>query len=202
MTTDSYHHGDLRAALLRAATAVLERDGASAISLRGLARTVGVSHAAPVHHFRSRGELLAELAADGYSQLADALTDAQNTAPPSMRLAVSGRAYVRFALANPERYRLMFTSRLNQTDCPPRLDAESSRAFRALLRAAHTSETTADRATFRMGAPELRAWAVVHGAVMLWLDGQLTGALTESEFIERMDEVVGGPTGGQTASPG
>lgn len=188
----SYHHGDLRAALVREASRVLETAGAGAISFRGLARALGVSHAAPGHHFANRGELLAELAADGFAHLADVLEQALAATEPTRWQAASAGAYVRFALGNPERYRLMFTSRMTLGDCPPRLDAESTRAYHALLRAAHRREPEGDRDSYRMAAPELRAWSIVHGAVMLWLDGQLDGLLTEAEFLERMDEVVTG----------
>ena len=66
MPKKSYHHGDLRQALLAEATAMLEESGADGLSLRALARRVGVSHAAPGHHFADRNALLAELAADGF----------------------------------------------------------------------------------------------------------------------------------------
>lgn len=190
-SSDSYHHGDLRAALVREASTVLERDGATAISFRALARELNVSHAAPAHHFGSRNELLAELAADGFTRLADVLEQALDTNAPQRWVTVSAGAYVRFALANPERYRLMFTSRLTQGDCPPRLDAESTRAYLALLRAVHQRKPTDDRTTYRVAAPELRAWSVVHGGVMLWLDGQFRDALSADEFVELMDEVAG-----------
>jgi len=189
--TTSYHHGDLRAALLSEASSVLESSGADAISLRGLARALGVSHAAPGHHFPNRTALLAALAADGFDQFADALEQAMAGSEPSGWAAATGRAYVRFALANPERYRLMFTSRLLQEDCPAQLEVASSRAYLALLRAVHGRVPDVDAATYRMGAPELRAWAVVHGAVTLWLDGQL-GGLSEPEFVALIDQVVDG----------
>jgi AcrR family transcriptional regulator len=149
-----------------------------------------VPHAAPAHHFANRTELLAELAADGFAGLADALEGALDTAAPSRWLEVTAGAYVRFALANPERYRLMFTSRLTREECPARLDGESSRAYRALLRAVHRTDPVGDPAAYRLAAPELRAWSIVHGAVMLWLDGQLGDSLSEREFLERIDEAV------------
>ncbi|HSJ45427.1 MAG TPA: TetR-like C-terminal domain-containing protein [Euzebyales bacterium] len=188
-TTGSYHHGDLRAALLREAGSLLESSGAEAISLRGLARALDVSHAAPSHHFPNRIALLAELAADGYAQLAEDLAAAMATTAPDRWLAATGRAYVRFALANPERYRLMFTSRLTQGDCPDRLEDEASRAYRLLLQAVQQREADVDPASYRMAAAELRAWSLVHGAVMLWLDGQL-GDVSEVEFVALIDLVV------------
>src|SRR4051812_21868219 len=97
----TYHHGDLRAALLGAASRILEAEGPDAISLRDLARRADVSHNAPYRHFPDRRALLDALAEEGFALLA---TDLQGK--PWREQAV---AYVRFALANTERFRLMFT---------------------------------------------------------------------------------------------
>lgn len=188
--SSSYHHGDLRNALLEAASAVLESDGADALSLRGLARTLGVSHAAPAHHFATRDALLAELAADGYAALADVLQAAIDAARPEDRAAASGRAYVRFGLANPERYRLMFTGKLFRAEPPERLIAEADRAYIALLRATHGTMPATDRDSYRMGAPELRAWALAHGMVMLRLDGQIDGLADDVAFLDLIDRAL------------
>ncbi|HXU40900.1 MAG TPA: TetR family transcriptional regulator [Burkholderiales bacterium] len=96
----TYHHGDLRAALLKAAARILEKDGPDAISLRDLARSVDVSHNAPYRHFADRQALLSALADEGFSLLA-----AQLAGKPWREQAVS---YVRFALAHSQRFRLMF----------------------------------------------------------------------------------------------
>lgn len=189
-STSSYHHGNLRQALLDEAGKVLEREGAEAISLRGLARTLEVSHAAPGHHFRDRTELLAELAADGYAGLADAMEDAMEDAAPGDWLKTSGEAYVRFGVANPERYRMMFASRLMTEDCPERLRTESTRAYLLLLRAAYQRDPDGDPAQYRLGVSELAAWSIVHGAVMLWLDGQLGPSVSESDFLDLVEKML------------
>ena len=97
----TYHHGELRPALLRAAAKILEKEGRDAISLRDLARRAGVSHNAPYRHFADRQALLAALADEGFVLLAMALE-----AKPWREQAM---AYLRFGRANPERFRLMFT---------------------------------------------------------------------------------------------
>lgn len=180
--SDTYHHGNLRQALIDEAGQVLESGGAEAITFRGLARSLGVSHAAPGHHFADRQELLAELAADGYRSLADALEEAMEGQPSPTWLQRTGEAYIRFGLTHPERYRMMFGSRLMSGDCPERLEQEGRRAYRLLLKAAYGGEAAADPDAHRIGTAELAAWSMVHGAVMLWLDGQLGDRLTEEEF--------------------
>jgi AcrR family transcriptional regulator len=70
-STHPYHHGDLRHALMAAALKDIQRDGPAALSLRALARQVGVSHAAPVHYFGDKAGLLTAIATEGYLKLAD-----------------------------------------------------------------------------------------------------------------------------------
>lgn len=98
MTT--YHHGDLRAAMLAAAAKLVEDEGVAGLSVREAARRAGVSHNAPYRHFPDRESLLAALAADGLAQLEEALNGRTGRD--------LGEAYVRFALANPRRFQLMF----------------------------------------------------------------------------------------------
>ncbi|HEX6286595.1 MAG TPA: WHG domain-containing protein [Acidimicrobiia bacterium] len=188
--TDTYHHGDLRRALIDEAGKTLEKAGVDAISFRGLARALGVSHAAPGHHFADRNELLSELAADGYSGLAHALEAAMQDHSPDTWLERTGMAYVRFALNNPERYRMMFASRLMTEDCPDRLRVESSRAYLLLLEAAYGGVPEIDPAVYRLQTAELRAWSLVHGAVMLWLDGQLGPDVDEATFLTLTEEML------------
>ncbi|MFD6936883.1 TetR/AcrR family transcriptional regulator [Streptomyces goshikiensis] len=125
MTADgSYHHGNLRAALLERAEAVLTASGAEGLSLRGLARDLGVSHAAPSRHFRDRQALLDALAVSGFTTLnarlrsaaaggtgeADGADETAGAAGPvGARLAGLGRAYVDFAVGHTALLDLMFT---------------------------------------------------------------------------------------------
>lgn len=193
---NTYHHGDLRRALLEEAGNILESEGADAISLRRLARSLGVSHAAPGHHFADRAELLAELAADGYAGLADALSEAMSSTPPEAWLEATGRAYIRFGMGNPERYRMMFASQLMGEDCPERLRAESSRAYMTLLEASYQGLPDVDPADYQVGTTELFAWSLVHGAVMLWLDGQLGPGVSREAFLDLTDRILAERVGG------
>src|SRR6185295_8903280 len=99
----SYHHGDLREAVLRTAGQMLEKQGVEALTLRQLAGRIGVSHNAPYRHFPDRESLLAALAAEGYAMLGAA----QREAAAKQGLRGMGEAYVRFARQHPQRFRLM-----------------------------------------------------------------------------------------------
>jgi AcrR family transcriptional regulator len=125
----NYHHGDLRAALVRAAAAEIERGGYENLSLRELAESLGVSRAAPYRHFTDRRALLAAVAADGFERLMAAYRKATSSGKtPRARLAAAGRGYLKFAAERPQTFRLMFVSDL--------LSGGAVRPDAALLKAA------------------------------------------------------------------
>lgn len=150
----TYHHGDLPAALLKAAGRTLERGGIGALSLRETARLAGVSHNAPYRHFPDREALLAALAAEGFAMLGDQLRG-----KPGREM---GEAYVRFALQQPQRFRLMFGGVLPLAKYPE-LGGAAKGAYEALVSAFKD-----------LARPELAAaaaWSLVHGLSHLLLDG-------------------------------
>ena len=96
----AYHHGNLRRALIDAGLALIDREGATALSLRAVAQRVGVSAAAPYRHFPSREALLAAVAEEGFRLLGKELQHAIDAeSDPARRLAESGLAYVQYAAA-------------------------------------------------------------------------------------------------------
>lgn len=173
MTGDSYHHGDLRAACLRAARELLEEDGSAALSLRAVARRAGVSPSAPYRHYADRDALLAAVAASGYQELAERLVAAQPAPPSSPEDLVDGAvAYVRFALEHPALFRVMFVE-----PC----DAKSEERTAAV--AAISGLLAANvRQVFPEADPEAMstaAWALVHGLAFLYLDSKLDSTTPE-----------------------
>jgi AcrR family transcriptional regulator len=152
----TYHHGNLRPALLRAASKTLEKEGLGALSLRELARQARVSHNAPYRHFPDRESLLAALAAEGFEMLGAAMRSR-----PSKEM---GEAYVRFALDHPARFRLMFGGSLPM-EKHAGLRQASAATYGALVEAFKD-----------MPKPEVAAaaaWSLVHGLAHLKLDGHL-----------------------------
>ncbi len=109
-TTSSYHHGDLRNALIAAAGQVLAAKGSAGLSLREVAKVAGVSHAAPYRHFRDKAALLRALAQGGFEELTAAIVTAADSKPhnPEQKLIEAGVAYVRLAVQNPAITQLMF----------------------------------------------------------------------------------------------
>ena len=173
-----YHHGDLRMAVLAAAEAILEREGVDALTLRAVARAVGVSHTAPKNHFGDLEGLLSELAAVGYWRYGETLAKAMDAAgaDPRARMRAMGRAYVGFARAHPGLFILMFRGeRLDMTRPALREAIEAARA--ALRNAAMSSASVTPQTPLLTAARATASWALVHGFAMLLLDGRLQNTI-------------------------
>ncbi len=169
----TYHHGDLRTALLEAAVVALREGGIAGLSLRDCARRVGVSHAAPYRHFASKDLLLAAIAGQGFAWLAAAGRAAMaGQRDPQARLDAYGQAYVRFAVAHPEHFRVMFTAQI--ADCTE-ADQEVADAAFGLLRDAVAAVQAAspDAAIPDADTAAVAYWSRPHGLAMLLLDGRV-----------------------------
>ena len=165
----TYHHGDLRHAMIEAAEAVLAERGVAGFTLRECARRAGVSPGAPAHHFGNVAGLLTEVARLGFDGLTAAMqaeaAAADDTA--SERLAAIARGYVNFALAYPDRFRMMFGRvELNQRDAAGR--AAGARAYGVL-----TDTVAALLPPAEVEAGTRFAWSCVHGFATLVVDGKL-----------------------------
>lgn len=162
---ERYHHGDLRAALIEEGLKRLQGGAAEALSLREIARNVGVSATAVYRHFPDKAALLSALCLVGDDRLADAFAAAMVKAKPGLEaFNAMGRTYVRFALANPSLFRLMMSAQ------PGGVDHGKSRGRDMLARG--IAETSGDKASKAMqDVRQLRAWSMVHGLAMLMLDG-------------------------------
>jgi AcrR family transcriptional regulator len=125
-----YHHGDLRRALIDAASRLLEAEGPSALSLRAVAREAGVSPAAPYHHFKDKGELLDAVAHEGWTLLDQALGKAKAEAPsPREAMNNIGVAYVCFARENPALYRVMYDTARDKEALPDEMQQGEDSAY-------------------------------------------------------------------------
>jgi AcrR family transcriptional regulator len=175
----TYHHGDLREALVAAAIALLEEKGLSGFTLRQCARRAGVSHAAPAHHFATADDLLAEIAARGFERFVLALGKAadQTGGSPLARLEAMGRAYVAFALANPPIYGLMFRMGAGAL-ASPHLKAASTAAWQQLCDG--VSAVLGEKRRSEVMAKASAVWALVHGTATLMMDCKLPPGMAGS----------------------
>ncbi|MFK4112100.1 TetR/AcrR family transcriptional regulator [Streptomyces sp. NPDC002176] len=187
-TSRPYHHGDLRAALLESAERTLREKGAAALSLRELARATGVSHAAPGRHFKDKQALLDALALAGYQRLNQALTAATADDPDAdlqRRMTALARAYLGFAVDNPELLELMF-ARKHDPDSSDLLATAVDQSLGTLTR---TFVDAQERGEIVQGDPEritLAAAASLHGLAAL-----IAGcALDADEALAGLDDHV------------
>ncbi len=164
-----YHHGDLRAALISAGLSLLSTRTANDLSLREVARAVGVTANAVYRHFPDKRSLMEALAAEGLHALAAAQQEAAEAAGGGAAgFDATGAAYVRFALAKPALFRLIFS---NPTPIDRlREPTGSSDAAMALLRA-NTARLAPPDGDARVMA--LQSWSLAHGLAMLMLDSQV-----------------------------
>lgn len=167
-----YHHGNLREALLKAALEIVQEQGASALSLREVARRAGVSHAAPAHPFGDKAGLLSALAIEGFKRFTEAQRQgAARGTDPISRFSWLGWAYVMFAAEHRAYFEVMFRPdllRKNDAD----LLAASLESYQLLLDCVH-AVTPGDPSEDELAARSTVAWAQAHGLAKLWIDGNL-----------------------------
>jgi AcrR family transcriptional regulator len=176
-TERRYHHGDLRRALMDAALDTVAAGGVSALSLREAARRAGVSNAAPYHHFEGVHALVGALCEEGFGGLDAAMREAsEGIDDPGARMVALGRAYVRFAVAHPAHYRLMFSAAPKD----PMLSEQASvglPAFGLMLRQIRAMQAASLAPRGDPAPLALMAWSSVHGLASLILDGPLRDGL-------------------------
>ena len=190
MAKDSYHHGDLRSALVQAADAAVETGGPEAVSLRELAKALGVSTAAPYRHFADRRALLAEVAALGFERLNRDYEAAARNSDPLAALRGTARAYLGLAFGRPGLFRLMFDSDLLGAGAPRRLTEAAGMAWSALYAAVARADPQADTTTVKRRT--ITGWSTLHGFIALVQGGRLKGfmtePLTEAELVDAVIE--------------
>jgi AcrR family transcriptional regulator len=169
--SDGYHHGDLRAALLKSAEDIIRESGLEGLTLRACARRAGVSHGAPAHHFGNVTGLLTELAIEGFERLTEGM-DLQNVKDADDELEAAGLGYIRFAMHWPEHFRVMWRSELLD-ETSPRLKLAQEKARQCLSDSlvyanAHTSTPLPEA---ELATRFQAAWCCVHGYASLWVEG-------------------------------
>jgi AcrR family transcriptional regulator len=169
-----YHHGDLSRALLQEAVRTIAQEGVEGLTLREVGRRLGVSRTALYRHFADKSSLLAAVAREGFVRFRADLQQAWDQHPDTRRgFDLMGVAYVRFAVAHPAHYRVMFGDYRHLCDKDPELATDAAAAFDVLVQALLSLQKGG---LVRADEPRLLAryiWAIVHGIAMLAIDGQL-----------------------------
>ena len=197
-TKRSYHHGDLRNALIDAAVAAARQQGPSAVLLRDIARQVGVSHNAGYRHFASQGDLLTAVAQRGLAELAANMQKGLDAAPKRrdpkqrarQRLRAIGRAYVGFAVSEPGLFRTIWAAAAYPvTSADPDLSVAPTSDPYLLLNAVLDELVAAGAIpSSRRPYSETVAWSAVHGLATLLIDGPLAG-MPPTELANALDRL-------------
>ncbi len=187
---NAYHHGALRQALIAAALDAIERDGVSEVSLRALARSLGVSPRAPYRHFASKEELLAAVAVEGFRMSAE-FTAARlaKSADPVERLRIAVESYILFAAEHPARFRVMYAPHATVQESAPELlhvRAEGHSEMMRMIRAAQESGALRGGDPMQLG---LGLWSMMHGLAVLITEGQL-GRFDRPVEVARLARLV------------
>lgn len=170
---ETYHHGDLRRALVDAALSLIEEHGGESCTLREVARRAGVSHAAPYRHFRDRDALLAAAAAEGFVKLNKRIVSRSRRARGAQaKLRAWGMAYVAFALRWPALFQLMFGRTLDKEASPEAVEA-ADQLRDALVEQLEDCNRGGELGGFDPHRAAQVGWAAVHGVAQLALARQL-----------------------------
>jgi AcrR family transcriptional regulator len=179
-----FHHGDLRWALLQAASLLLEREGSAGVGLRAIARLAGVSQTAPYRHFTDRESILAALAEAGLVTLGDRMAAAAREAgEPAAALKAIAETYVALAAERPHLFRLLFGPELAGKERYPAVRAAGLRAYGVLEETIAAGQRAGVVRAGDPGELAMGHWAAVHGIALLMLDG----------LVAERVEAAGGP---------
>ncbi len=181
----TYHHGDLKQALLKACLNWVEKKGTESLSLRALAQQIGVSHAASYRHFQDKNDLLQALAEEGFrifhEYLEKSLKLKNKTAEE--RFIEQGLQYIRFAKDHREHFQLMWSADI-QRNKSEGVKKEAGQSFQALLTATDEWKVEQDLQIDSMEIA-LQAWIQVHGTATLFLSNQFQENPLSDEFVRR-----------------
>jgi len=188
MDRQTYHHGDLKQALIEVGLKLLREEGIVTLTLRSVARASGVSHSAPYAHFPDKQALLAAMSTRGFFTLQERLVDTakQFSSHPADLVAETAWTYTRFAIEEPALFKLMFSGILEDEHSYPEFMAAVRQTFHHLVEVVETCQAAG---VLPAGEPEelaVAVWSQAHGFVSLSLERQLPGQLLEQYQLKQL----------------
>jgi AcrR family transcriptional regulator len=186
----TYHHGDLKNALIKAGVEILAREGVGGLSLRKVAHKAGVSHAAPYAHFADKQALIAAISTEGFRQLYERIGTVKEKyqAEPSRQLVEAAWAYVQFALEDRDRFKVMFSGVLEKEHDYPDFVAEAHRSFQQVKTIIEANQAAGVLRSGPSDLVALSAWGMIHGFIMLLLEGQISHTALEQKDLRGLVE--------------
>jgi AcrR family transcriptional regulator len=175
MPTKKYHHGDLKNALIKAGVEILSKEGVEGLSLRKVAKRAGVSHSAPYAHFKDRQSLIAAISTEGFRKLYNKLDAvvSVHADDPVEQLVEAAWAYIRFAMDNPDTFKIMFSGVLEKEKDYPSFVEISGQTFERVVEIVQGCQKAGVLPSEPSELVAVSAWSQVHGLISLALEGQI-----------------------------
>jgi AcrR family transcriptional regulator len=184
MPSKTYHHGNLKEALIRAGLDILSEKGIEGLSLRKVASKVGVSHTAPYNHFSDKQGLLAAISTAGHEHLHQLLLDTFENSKIQSSDVISdiAWAYLQFGLANPAKFKLMFSGALEEERAHPEFVAISQKSIALFEEIIVFCQSKGQLPEGRVEDVAIKLWSLVHGFTYLMLENQFP-----IEYLQNQD---------------
>ena len=185
---ESYHHGDLKNALVAAGVEILAGEGLNAISLRNVAKKAGVSHSAPYAHFKDKQALLAAISTEGFKKLLTQLKSvvSQYKEQPEQLLPEACWVYYQFALQETNIFKMMFSGVLEKEKDYSDFVEVVQKTFQVVVEVVTICQTAG---ILQAGESQLTAmtlWAQIHGMISLYLEGQISHTILDQHDLREI----------------
>jgi AcrR family transcriptional regulator len=186
--SNHYHHGDLKNALIEAGIDILSKEGVQGLTLRKVARKVGVSHAAPYAHFTDKQALIAAIATEGYTKLYQELAKAAASCPddPAQRLIEVAWAYVQFATNKPDHFKVTFSGIVEQEADYPEYVEQSKKSLTLVTELVSDCQQAGLLKSNDIELLAVSIWAAIHGFIFLLLGNQIPSHLLAQLTLREM----------------
>jgi AcrR family transcriptional regulator len=183
-----YHHGDLKNALIASGVDILSKEGVAGLTLRKVAQKAGVSHAAPYAHFADKPALIAAISTEGFRRIYEAIHAAarRHAGNPAAQLVEAAWAYVKFALDDPDHFKVTMSGIVEREQEYPAFVEVSQKSFALVLQIVEACQA---RKILRPGPPDLAAvgvWSLMHGLVSLLLENQISRRIVNRFSVREM----------------
>jgi len=194
--SNTYHHGNLRAELLKAAMGILDESGIEAVTIRQVARKAGVGHSAPANHFAGKRALLTQLAIDTFISLGDIIKSELRAAPHGLseKVQIFTDTLIEFGLSQPNRFRLLWRRDYLDND-NKELNSAMDVIYDELLAALATGNTgntgnTGKVCNVSIESKAIALWSMLQGYVTMRIDGNLEPKKDEVSGKDRQQAIV------------
>ena len=179
---NTYHHGDLKNALIHAGIEMLSVDGIKGLSLRRVAKHAGVSHAAPYAHFTDKQALIAAISTEGYKRLFSQLTQINQEYydKPIRKLVEVGWCYLQFAVNDPAHFKITFSGVIEKEKDYPAFVEISQKSFAFITEIVAECQAAGILPSGPTDLIAVHLWSSIHGLATLLIEDQLSSQVTKN----------------------